>query len=48
VTCRYGKIDSVRLRSLPVDLDAKMPRRAKQMLGKVRVNRKWRAQSMSQ
>uniref|UniRef100_A0A7S0RH48 RRM domain-containing protein n=1 Tax=Chlamydomonas leiostraca TaxID=1034604 RepID=A0A7S0RH48_9CHLO len=32
---RYGKVDSVRLRSVPLDMESKMPRRAAIITGKV-------------
>ncbi len=35
----YGKVESVRLRSVPVALDAGMPRRAAVLLGKVDADR---------
>lgn len=33
--CRYGEVDSVRMRSIPVKLDAAMPRRAAVLTGKI-------------
>lgn len=35
LVCRHGKVESVRLRSVPVKLDAKMPRRAAVLSGNI-------------
>lgn len=38
-SCRYGKVDSVRLRSVPVDLAKKMPRKAAVLSGAIAADR---------
>ena len=37
--CRYGKVESVRLRSLPVQLDKMLPRRAAVLSKRVATDR---------